>query len=114
MKTMTKSDLKTGMFVKYREGGYYLFTGECFSSGNFFGNVESYSEVLYNRHDKDRDVVSIYKVIRPRPINAYLEGEDLCLIWEREEKTPTQVELEKLREQINTLQEQTKKLEATL
>jgi hypothetical protein len=115
-KTMefTKSDLKTGMFVKYRNGGIRLVLAD-FVTGTYWRSLNNVAENLKSVDcQRDLDIMSVYEALRPTNIESYLNGEDLKLIWERTEQTPAQKELALLQEQITALQEQAKVLQAKL
>jgi hypothetical protein len=115
-KTMefTKSDLKTGMFVKNRNGDYKIIIGELLSgldSSTLFAN---FREDLVNINNNGYDIVAVYEVETLRHVKAYFKGESLTLIWERTEQTPAQKEMEELQAQISKLQEQAKVLQSKL
>jgi hypothetical protein len=122
-KTMefTKSDLKTGMFVKYRDGGIRLVLGNTLT-GDFWRSLD---EVKVNLMSDDAqrhlDIMSVYESLSPAIISTYLNGGCLELIWERTEQTPAQKEMEVLQAQIDKgaaymaeLHEQAKRLQAKL
>jgi hypothetical protein len=116
-KTMkfTKSDLKTGMFVKYRGGQYRIVIGECLS-GNGCATLPQYSEGLKYKVPTIRalDIMAVYKAAKATHINEYLKGHCLTLIWERTEQTEAQKEMEVLQTQAKALQEQITKLQGAL
>jgi hypothetical protein len=116
-KTMqfTKSHLKTGMFVKYRNGDYRVLlestlTGKYHASLNEFSNDLKSLDAQY----KHLDIMSVFKIKHPDSISSYLVGKSLELIWERTEQTPAQKEMEVLQAQAKALQEQITKLQGTL
>jgi hypothetical protein len=122
-KTMefTKSDLKTGMFVKYRDGGIRLVLGDTLT-GDFWRGLD---EVKFNLMSKDAqrhlDIMSVYKSFSPATISTYLNGGCLKLIWERTEQTPAQKEMqeillsiEKAEKDMVEMKEQAKVLQAKL
>jgi hypothetical protein len=116
-KTMqfTKSDLKTGMFVKYRGGNYRVVIGDILS-GSGCATLPQYSEDLKYRGNAyvSLDIMAVYKAAKATHINEYLKGHCLTLIWERKEKTEAQKEMEVLQEQAKALQEQITKLQSKL
>jgi hypothetical protein len=116
-KTMqfTKSDLKTGMFVKYRGGQYRIVIGDCLS-GNGCATLPQYSEGLKYKVPTIRalDIMAVYKAAKATHINEYLKGHCLTLIWERTEQTEAKKEMEVLQAQAKALQEQITKLQGTL
>jgi hypothetical protein len=115
-KTMefTKSDLKTGMFVKYRDGGIRLVLGNTLT-GDFWRSLD---EVKVNLMSDDvqrhLDIMSVYESLSPAIISTYLNGGCLELIWERTEQTPAQKEMEVLQAKMDELQEQMKVVQAKL
>jgi hypothetical protein len=110
----TKSDLKTGMFVKSRIGDYKIVIGELLSGLNTSTLFANFSENLININNKGYDIVAVYEVETCRRFSAYLEGESLTLIWERTEQTEAQKEMEVLQKQAKALQEQITKLQGKL
>jgi hypothetical protein len=116
-KTMefTKSDLKTGMFVKQRNGDFKIVLDNATFSYDYFLELSSYGEKLTNRNNqKEFDIMSVYKTSSNVSLSYYLKGQDLNLIWERTEQTPAQKEMEDVLSQISKLQEQAKVLQSKL
>jgi hypothetical protein len=116
-KTMefTKSDLKTGMFVKQRNGDFKIILGKATFSYDYFMELLSYSDGLtHSNNQKEFDIMSVYKKSSNVPLSYYLKGQDLTLIWERTEQTEAQKEMEELQAQITKLQEQAKVLQSKL
>ena len=81
----TKSDLKTGMVVKLRDGDFYLVYGERLFSDYGYREIDNYNEDLTHTFGGDRcDIVEVYDV------NNYASGlKDILdhpgtLIWSRE------------------------------
>jgi hypothetical protein len=114
-KTMkfTKSDLKTGMFVKYRNGGIRLVL-DGIVTGDHWSSLLDFDSNLKCRETKERDIMTVYEVAGRGNITMYLNGESLRVIWERTEQTPVQKEMEELQAQITKLQEQAKVLQSKL
>jgi hypothetical protein len=116
-KTMqfTKSDLKTGMFVKYRNGEYrVVLSGSLIGSGYAYLGQFSNNLKAIDRGDDELDILSVYSLENARTMKSHLIGEGLKLIWERTEQTPAQKEMEELQSQISKLQEQAKVLQIKL
>jgi hypothetical protein len=123
-KTMqfTKSDLKTGMFVKHRGGAYNVVLGNNLNGHDYFGYISGYSDdMTVTNYVSEWDIVAVYNVTRNASLNNYLKGDCLTLIWERTEQTPSQKEMEvlqaqakALQEQAQAIQEQITKLQGTL
>jgi hypothetical protein len=108
-KTMefTKSNLKTGMFVRYRNGDYRVVIGDCLS-GDGCAALPQYSEDLKYKGITIMalDIMAVYKAAKGTNISEYLSGHCLTLIWERTEQTEAQKEMELLQAQAKALQEQ--------
>jgi hypothetical protein len=115
-KTMqfTKSDLKTGMFVKNRNGDYKMVIGEALSGLDTSTQLGYFSERLISNRARCLDIIAVYKVKSAVYIRTHLKGEQLTLIWERTEQTEAQKEMEVLQEQAKALQEQITKLQSKL
>jgi hypothetical protein len=114
MKEFTKSDLKTGMVVRYRDGEYRIFIDKVLMGIGGFNVLSLYNDSLIGINNSNVDIVAVYSMSEARPIDIYLKGEHLTLIWERTEQTPAQKEMEVLQEQAKALQEQITKLQGTL
>jgi hypothetical protein len=116
-KTMefTKSNLKTGMFVRYRNGDYRVVIGDCLS-GDGCAALPQYSEDLKYKGITIMalDIMAVYKAAKGTNISEYLSGHCLTLIWERTEQTEAQKEMELLQAQAKALQEQITKLQGAL
>jgi hypothetical protein len=111
----TKSDLKTGMFVKQRNGDFKIILGKATFSYDYFMELLSYSDGLtHSNNQKEFDIMSVYKKSSNVPLSYYLKGQDLTPIWERTEQTPAQKEMEVLQQQAKALQEQITKLQGKL
>lgn len=112
-KAMKKSDLKTGMRVVH--GNHPRATEPCivvndlnkilFKDGGY-NIINSYNEDL-----KDGgvwDITEIYAVPERDILNFDVKGD---LLWKREEKTPEQIQLDKVMNQIIELQKQAQQLQ---
>jgi hypothetical protein len=102
---MKKSDLKTGMWVEYRNGIKRLVAlntrwGDVLVG--FDGNacLGNFKESLEHEFLKDMDIVKVYE---PYGANYILKPEKSSVIWER---TPQPIEM--------TLEEACKKLRDTM
>ena len=117
-KTMqfTKSDLKTGMFVKQRNGNFKVVLGEAICGNDYsFGLIDNYNrDMTITCNETHLDIVAVYKTNRSVSLNLYLKGTCLTLIWERTEQTEAQKEMEVLQAQAKALQEQITKLQGAL
>jgi hypothetical protein len=110
----TKSDLKTGMFVKQRDGTYSIFINDTLSEINTYMELGTYDNSLKHNRNSRYDIVSVYQAGEQRGMSTYLEGKDLTPIWERTEQTEAQKEMEVLQQQAKALQEQITKLQGKL
>jgi hypothetical protein len=112
----TKSDLKTGMFVKFRRGEYRVVLGDYALDNVSRVCLLNIKDSLLSQHDAfaDIDIMAVYRIDIPTSLIDHLEGGNLELIWERTEQTPAQKEMEVLQEQAKALQEQITKLQSKL
>lgn len=123
-KVFSKKDLVAGKHVvELADGSRYLLVNVLdkivgfnllADSKGIHDNWYTYlEEDLVYPYNKDLSVVAIYKVVN---IDVYFQCSDrnIELIWQRTEKSATQIELEKLQQQIAELQAQTNKLQSTL
>ena len=118
MKEFTKSDLKTGMFVKLRDGSIRIIINDGVCGFNFYGSLKYYNQslikYLHGQPEANYDIMAVYTEKHNNTFSAYLKGESLTLIWERTEQTEAQKEMEVLQEQAKALQEQITKLQGKL
>jgi len=112
----TKSDLKTGMFVKQRGGEFKIVLDDVISGGNSWSDLSNYDDGILkkSRGFAALDIVAVYERIKGGCLSDYLEGQRLKIIWERTEQTEAQKEMEILQEQAKALQEQIAKLQGKL
>jgi hypothetical protein len=124
-KTMqfTKSDLKTGMFVKQRNGNFKVVLGDAIcGDNNNYGRLDEYKEDLINIcKNTMHDVMAVYRPNKGASLTSYLKGNTLTLIWERTEQTPAQKEMEELllniekgEKAMSVMKEQAKLLQSKL
>jgi hypothetical protein len=121
MKEFTKSDLKTGMFVKQRDGDYAVVLDKTLSTMRLYTELSNIASSLCHNYIKSSDIVAVYTTASRDTLGCHLSGESLTLIWERTEQTPAQKEMEvlqskmdELQEQMDELQEQMKVVQAKL
>ena len=114
-KTMqfTKSDLKTGMFVKQRDGMFLLVLEKAAVGNTCFTCLSDLKENLLADY-KHLDIVAVYEAAYGGIVKGYMRGQHLTPIWERTEQTEAQKEMEVLQEQAKALQEQITKLQGKL
>jgi hypothetical protein len=110
MKEFTKSDLKTGMFVKQRNGNFKVVLGDAIcGDNNNYGRLDEYKENLINIcKNTAHDVMAAYNPEKGASLTSYLKGNNITLIWERIEQTPAQKEMEVLLTNMVTLEYETK------
>ena len=86
-KEFTKSDLKDGMVVEYRNGNRFLVFCHKLLSRNYFDFTNNIADDLTDKKykDKDFDIMKVYKVNieNVKRLSDILEHENLELIWER-------------------------------
>ncbi len=118
----TKSDLKTGMFVKQRNGNFKVVLGNAICDDNNYGRLDEYKENLINICENTaHDIIAVYKTSRGSSLISYLAGDYLTTIWERTEQTEAQKEMVVLQAQIDKgaaymaeLHEQAKRLQTKM
>ena len=111
-KKMTKSDLKDGMVVEYRNGDKRLVCNDRlngFDSGTFIGN---YDDNLISINNPKYDIVKIYKS-SALSINTIF-SDTLELIWPRKDKSDAEIKLEQMENQIRELEQSCKELKKEL
>jgi hypothetical protein len=114
MKEFTKSDLKTGMFVRNRGGDYKVVIGDVLSGLDACTTLGNFSDSLISNNCEGYDIVAVYEVKGTVYLRTYLNGSSLEVIWERIEQTPVQKEMEVLQAKMDELQEQMKVVKAKL
>ncbi len=114
MKEFTKSDLKTGMFVKQRDGDYAVVLDKTLSTMRLYTELSTIASSLCHNYIKSSDIMAVYTTASRDTLECHLGGESLTLIWERTEKTPAQKEMEVLQSKMDELQEQMKVVQAKL
>jgi hypothetical protein len=115
-KTMkfTKSDLKTGMFVKQREGMYMLVLEDRAVGNTGFTLLSDVRQNLLASVHKNLDIVAVYRPSGVGVMTGYMLGNDLNLIWERTEQTPAQKEMEVLQAKMDESQAKMNELQAQM
>ena len=115
-KTFTKADLKDGMVTKYSNGDLRLVLNNTLKGKDFgWMPLEDLDDGL-NHNDSDW---SVDEVFLPNAeyynLSQLFDESKLTSIWKRPPaKTQTEIELEKLQQQIAELQAQANKLQQTL
>lgn len=95
-KEFTKSDLKDGMVVEYRNGKRRLVLNNFLIGIDGYFDLSNYSENLKDKNSSDRDVVGVFKVNIVTNLDYIFRTENLELIWKRtESKKMTPEEMRK-------------------
>ena len=113
MKEFTKSDLKTGMFVKQRDGMFMLVLEKAAVGSTCFTNLADLNENLLSGYTH-LDIIAVYKVSHSRSLSSHLKGESLTLIWERTEQTEAQKEMASLQVKMSEMQDQVNALQGVI
>ena len=114
MKEFTKSDLKTGMFVKQRDGDYAVVLDNDLSGLEHYVSLDTITPKLISSCLTGNDIMFVYVKAERCCMNSHLSGLGLRRIWERTEQTPAQKEMEVLQSKMDELQEQMKVVQAKL
>ena len=119
-KQFSKKDLVAGKHVvKFRggselsdgESGLHLVIGNRLVNSSGYNDLSSYDDdLLY--HNKHYDIMEVFEIVSAT--SSRVTSMKLKSIWKRSEKSATQIELEKLQQQIADLQAQANKLQSTL
>ncbi len=88
-KTMqfTKSDLKTGMFVKQRDGDYAIVLDKALSTMRHYTSLSNIASGLNHTNFAPNDIMAVYTATSRDNLVCHLKGAGLTLIWERTEQT---------------------------
>lgn len=88
-KEFTKSDLKDGMVVEYRDKDRFLIFGHKLLNGNNFDYMDDIEDDLTDKKYKNKcfDIMKVYKVNieNVKKLSDIFNNENLELIWERNE-----------------------------
>ncbi len=108
--TFSKSDLVDGMFVRCRNGDFFIKLGTTLNSLTGYLDLEIYSDTLLDVDlEEDWDIVEVYQTEgKECTLSRMLEEKyGLKSIWKRPpEKTPSQLKLESLQQKMESLQEE--------
>lgn len=86
---MTKSELKTGMLVEYRDGGKRMVlvdtpVGDVLMGNTYWKNFDNYRDDLCHNLHEPLDIVAVYEPHHKREMNLLYWKEQKC-IWRRSE-----------------------------
>lgn len=85
-KEFTKSDLKSGMVVEYRNGTRRMVVDDMLVGVEGYGRLEYHNENLTNKCGlTGLDIMRIYKIRMSNEFEEIVKDENLELIWERKE-----------------------------
>lgn len=103
-KEMTKNDLKDGMIVELRNGDKRLILLNKFYklTGEKIVNADSFENNLKHNKYKNLDIIKVYNTEGYNLTNIFFQ-DNLTLIWERKEKSESEINLEKIQIQIEKL-----------
>lgn len=123
---MKKQDLKTGMRIKTRNGDLYLVLRDCetrwyehqdilfasFGDNNykFLIGTTFNNDLIVINGCSEYDIMEVFTTKYGYCDSNVLDKTSLVSIWKREEKTEKEIEMEKLQEKINEIQEQYNRL----
>lgn len=85
---MNKSELKTGMWVEYRDGRIKMVAlktdyGDILCGGGTWNELSNYDE---NWNSKTMSILDIIKIFKPNSLGAFnAEPETKNIIWQRTE-----------------------------
>lgn len=114
-KNFSRSDLKTGMRVQYRNGQMRVVVGEKLfdNEQTSCNSLTKYSKTLKCIYDGDNDIVKVWS--SPWFISDLFNFEKKpFLIWELAEKTKEEIEYEAVMKNIEELQEKAKNLKESI
>lgn len=87
----TKSDLKDGMVVEYRDGDRRLVIDKYLIGKNAYYELSTYNENLEDRYPR-LTIMKVFKIRQRSILERILDDDNLELIWERKESKKMTVE----------------------
>lgn len=97
----TKSDLKDGMIVEYRDGRRRLVVNNFLIGKEGYYNLNYYSENMKDKDSSDRDIMRVFKIDTNTVLDYIFSNESPELIWERKEvKKMTVKEMQRKLEEL--------------
>lgn len=93
----TKSDLKNGMVVIFKNGFRGLVVDNIVIGNSFYCDLSDYNDDLTTKDNfTGLNIIKVYNALSHRGFRSYLSDDNLELIWEREKpKKMTKQEIEK-------------------
>lgn len=109
VKEMTKDDLKTGMVVELRDETVLMVLIDKAINNDDHIEFKNFKDDLKHKKYQNLDVVKVYDI--PKGLNRFKYLPDGCdLIWERQEKSAAELELESIQAEMNKLTERMEQL----
>ena len=96
----TKSDLKDGMVVEYRDGDRRLVIDKYLIGKNAHYELSTYSENLKDGYPR-LTIMKVFKIRQRAILERILDDDNLELIWERKE--PKKMTIEEMRKKLEEL-----------
>jgi hypothetical protein len=106
----TLADLKPGKHVvKTRIYGLALYIGDKLLHRDSFTPINSFKEDMTHLY-RNLDILEVFETTDVYSINSVLDEKYLKSVWQRIEKSPAQIELEKLEQEQRELAEKQKQI----
>lgn len=99
-KEFTKSDLKDGMVVEYRDGDRRLVIDKYLIGKNAHYELSTYNENLEDGYPR-LTIMKVFKIRQRAILERILDDDNLELIWERKE--PKKMTVEEMRQKLEEL-----------
>ena len=96
----TKSDLKDGMVVEYRDGDRRLVIDKYLIGKNAYYELSTYNENLEDKYPR-LTIMKVFKIRQRAILERILDDDNLELIWERTE--PKKMTIEEMRQKLEEL-----------
>lgn len=84
-KEFTKTDLKDGMVVEYRDGKRRLVLNNRLIGKDGYYELNKYGEDMKDKESSQRDIMRVFKIVITTTLGYIFRIENLELIWERTE-----------------------------
>lgn len=99
-KEFTKSDIKDGMVVEYRDGDRRLVIDKYLIGKNAYYELSTYNENLEDKYP-GLTIMKVFKIRQRAILERILDDDNLELIWERKE--PKKMTIEEMRQKLEEL-----------
>ena len=104
--------LEDRMVVRQRSGEYKIVLHKCLSGLKSYMSLSSLDNDMTSRGISSCDIMAVYNIAYQSTITDYLNGNGLTLLWERQVKTPRELELDALDGRMSRLIQEYKKLDS--